>query len=110
MEDKAGWAGWAGWAERLPSSPSCPSSLSCPSGPFLTPSFTSGDPSGTGANVRGFTSTTRPDQTGDGNLADPTVDRFFDRTCLREDVALQVIQVSFQVFRHAVLYPNLPVM
>ncbi|PYR26349.1 MAG: hypothetical protein DMF98_09330, partial [Acidobacteria bacterium] len=50
------------------------------SGPFLTPSFTSGDPSGTGANVRGFTSTTRPDQTGDGNLADPTVDRFFDRS------------------------------
>jgi hypothetical protein len=50
------------------------------SGPFLTPSFTSGDPSGTGANVRGFTSTTRPDQTGDGNLADPTVNRFFDRT------------------------------
>jgi Carboxypeptidase regulatory-like domain/TonB dependent receptor len=49
------------------------------SGPFLTPSFSAGDPSGTGANVRGFTSTTRPDQTGDGNLADPTVDRFFDR-------------------------------
>src|SRR5437867_2050855 len=49
------------------------------SGPFLTPSFTGGDPSGTGANVRGFTSTTRPDQVGDGNVADPTVDHFFDR-------------------------------
>ena len=50
------------------------------SGPFLTPSFTGGDPSGTGANVRGFTSTTRPDEVGDGNLATPTVDRYFDRT------------------------------
>jgi hypothetical protein len=50
------------------------------SGPFLTPSFTGGDPGGIGANVRGFTSTTRPDQTGDGNLAMPTVDRFFDRS------------------------------
>jgi hypothetical protein len=49
------------------------------SGSFLTPSFTGGDPSGTGANVRGFTSTTRPDQVGDGNLDNPTVERFFDR-------------------------------
>ena len=49
------------------------------SGAFLTPFFTGGDPSGTGANVRGFTSTTRPDQAGDGNLANPTVDLFFDR-------------------------------
>jgi hypothetical protein len=49
------------------------------SGPFLTPSFTGGDPSGTGANVRGFTQTTRPDQVGDGNLSNPTVDRYFDR-------------------------------
>jgi hypothetical protein len=49
------------------------------SGSFLTPMFTGGDPSGTGANVRGFTSTTRPDQTGDGNLDNPTVERFFNR-------------------------------
>jgi len=49
------------------------------SGPFLTPSFTGGDPGGIGANVRGFTSTTRPDQVGEGNIASPTVDRFFDR-------------------------------
>jgi hypothetical protein len=49
------------------------------SGSFLTPSFSGGDPSGTGANVRGFTSTTRPDQVGDGNLDNPTVERFFDR-------------------------------
>jgi hypothetical protein len=50
------------------------------SGPFLTPFFTGGDPGGIGANVRGFTSTTRPDQTGSGNLGTPTVDHFFDRT------------------------------
>jgi hypothetical protein len=50
------------------------------SGPFLTPMFSGGDPSGTGANVRGFTSTTRPDQVGDGNLQSPTVERFFDRS------------------------------
>jgi hypothetical protein len=50
------------------------------SGPFLTPFFTGRDPSGTGANSRGFTSTTRPDQVGDGNLSDPTVDRYFDRS------------------------------
>jgi hypothetical protein len=49
------------------------------SGPFLTPNFSGGDPSGTGANVRGFTSTTRPDQVGDGNLDDPTVERYFNR-------------------------------
>ena len=48
------------------------------SGPFLTPFFTGGDPSGTGANVRGFTSTTRPDQAGDGNVANPTENQFFD--------------------------------
>jgi hypothetical protein len=50
------------------------------SGPFLTPFFTGGDPSGTGANVRGFTSTTRPDQVADGNVSDPTVARYFDRS------------------------------
>ena len=49
------------------------------SGPFLTPFFSTGDPSGTGANVRGFTSTERPDAIGDGNLDDPTPDAYFDR-------------------------------
>ena len=29
--------------------------------------------------MRGFTSTTRPDQVGEGNIGNPTVDRFFDR-------------------------------
>jgi hypothetical protein len=50
------------------------------SGPLLTPFFTGGDPGGIGANVRGFTSTTRPDQVGDGNLTNPTADRFFDQS------------------------------
>jgi hypothetical protein len=48
------------------------------SGPFLTPFFSNGDPSGTGANTRGFTATQRPDQIGDGNLDDPTAERWFD--------------------------------
>ena len=41
------------------------------SGPFLTPFFSNGDPSGTGSTVRGFTSTQRPDSVGDGNLDEP---------------------------------------
>jgi hypothetical protein len=49
------------------------------SGPFLTPFFSNGDPSGTGTTTRGFTSTQRPDQTGDGNFDNPTVDAYFDR-------------------------------
>jgi carboxypeptidase family protein len=49
------------------------------SGPFLTPFFSGGDPGGVGADVRGFTSTTRPDQVADGNLSDPTVTSYFDR-------------------------------
>jgi hypothetical protein len=49
------------------------------SGPFLTPSFANGDPSGTGATVRGFTATQRPDRIGDGNLDNPTADAYFDR-------------------------------
>jgi Carboxypeptidase regulatory-like domain len=48
------------------------------SGPFLTPSFSNGDPSGTGANTRGFTATQRPDQIRDGNLGSPTADAWFD--------------------------------
>ncbi len=48
------------------------------SGPFLTPSFSDGDPSGTGTTVRGFTATQRPDQIADANLANPTADAYFD--------------------------------
>ena len=50
------------------------------SGPFLTPSFSNGDPSGTGTTVRGFTATQRPDAVGDGNLSNPTADAYFDRS------------------------------
>jgi hypothetical protein len=50
------------------------------SGPFLTPTFTGTDPSGTGVLVRGVTTTQRPDRTGNGNLSNPTAERFFDRT------------------------------
>jgi hypothetical protein len=49
------------------------------SGPFLTPSFSSGDPSGTGANVRGFTATQRPDQIGDPSVDHPTAAAYFNR-------------------------------
>jgi len=49
------------------------------SGPFLTPFFSNGDPSGTGTTVRGFTATQRPDQIGAGTLANPTADAYFDR-------------------------------
>jgi hypothetical protein len=48
------------------------------SGPYLTPLFSNADPSGTGTTVRGFTATQRPDCTGDGLLANPTADAFFD--------------------------------
>jgi hypothetical protein len=50
------------------------------SGPFLTPSFSNGDPSGTGTTTRGFTATQRPDRVGDGHLENPTADAYFDRT------------------------------
>jgi hypothetical protein len=49
------------------------------SGPFLTPFFSNGDPSGTGTTSRGFTATQRPDRAGDGTLPDPTAERYFDR-------------------------------
>jgi hypothetical protein len=48
------------------------------SGPFLTPSFSNADPSGTGTTVRGFTATQRPDCVGNGQLANPTADKYFD--------------------------------
>jgi hypothetical protein len=47
------------------------------SGPFLTPSFSNADPSGTGANVRGFTATQRPHQIADGNMDNATADAYF---------------------------------
>jgi hypothetical protein len=49
------------------------------SGPFLTPSFSTTDPSGTGATIRGFTATQRPDQISDGNVDNPAVDAYFNR-------------------------------
>src|SRR5262249_13542169 len=52
------------------------------SGPYLTPFYNnSADPSGTGANVRGFTGADRPDfsGTGDGSVANPTADHWLDR-------------------------------
>ncbi len=49
-------------------------------GPYLTPFFSGADPSGTGANVRGVIGTQRPDRIADGNLSDPTRERWFDRS------------------------------
>ncbi|HYM11306.1 MAG TPA: TonB-dependent receptor [Bryobacterales bacterium] len=46
-------------------------------GPFLTATFSGGDPSGTGAPARG---TQRPDAVHDANISSPTADHFFDRT------------------------------
>ncbi len=48
------------------------------SGPFLTPFFSNGDPSGTGTTTRGFTATQRPDQIGDPTQANPTVAQYFN--------------------------------
>ncbi|HKY20364.1 MAG TPA: carboxypeptidase-like regulatory domain-containing protein [Vicinamibacterales bacterium] len=48
------------------------------SGPFLTPLFSNGDPSGTGTTVRGFTATQRPDAVGDGNISNPTAEAYFN--------------------------------
>lgn len=48
-------------------------------GPYLTPTFTGTDPSGTGVLVRGVTTTQRPDRIGNGNLSNPTIDAYFDR-------------------------------
>jgi hypothetical protein len=48
------------------------------SGPFLTPSFSNGDPSGTGTTVRGFTATQRPDCIADGTISSPTADAYFN--------------------------------
>jgi len=48
------------------------------SGPFLTPFFGNADPSGTGAPVRGFNATQRPDCVGNGELSNPTAAAYFD--------------------------------
>ncbi len=48
------------------------------SGSFETAQFSNRDPSGTGATVRGFTATQRPDQIGEGNLSSQTPDRYWD--------------------------------
>jgi hypothetical protein len=45
-------------------------------GPYLTPTFSGGDPSGTNASARG---SMRPDRIGDGNLDTPTASVWFDR-------------------------------
>ncbi len=45
-------------------------------GPYLTPTMSGGDPSGTNGSSRG---TQRPDRVGDGSLANPTADAWFDR-------------------------------
>jgi hypothetical protein len=45
-------------------------------GPFLTPTMSGGDPSGTDGSTRG---TQRPDRVGDGSLANPTADAWLDR-------------------------------
>jgi hypothetical protein len=49
------------------------------SGPYLTPTFTGTDPSGTGVLVRGVTTTQRPDRIANGNLSNPTIDAYFDK-------------------------------
>ncbi len=45
-------------------------------GPYLTATFSGGDPSGTGGDARG---SQRPDAVRNANLPDPTADRYFDR-------------------------------
>lgn len=64
--------------------------LTLQTGPFMTPVFTAGDPSGTNAPRRG---TQRPDRIGNGALDNPTADRWLDRSAFlcpgREPGALQ---------------------
>lgn len=64
--------------------------LTLQSGPFLTPVFAGGDPSGTNAASRGAS---RPDRIGSGTLASPNRDGWVDRSAFvcpgREPGALQ---------------------
>ncbi len=53
--------------------------LTLQTGPYLTPTFSGTDPSGTGVLVRGVTTTQRPDRIGNGNLSNPTADVYFDK-------------------------------
>jgi hypothetical protein len=46
-------------------------------GPYLTPTFSGGDPSGTNASARG---SMRPDRVGAGSLDNPTPTAYFDRS------------------------------
>jgi hypothetical protein len=46
-------------------------------GPYLTPTFTGGDPSGTNAPIRG---SMRPDRVGSGSVSNPTPTFYFDRS------------------------------
>ncbi|MGH9844790.1 MAG: hypothetical protein ACREEM_39230, partial [Blastocatellia bacterium] len=50
------------------------------SGPYLTPTFTGTDPSGTGVLARGVTTTQRPDRVGNGNISNPTIEAYFDKS------------------------------
>jgi len=50
--------------------------LTLQSGPYLTPTMSGGDPSGTNAPNRG---TQRPDRIADGSLSNPTADLWLDR-------------------------------
>ena len=52
------------------------SSLLVQTGPYLTPTFSGGDPSGTNASARG---SMRPDAVSDGNLDNPTASMWFNR-------------------------------
>ena len=45
------------------------------SGPFMTPTFSAGDPSGTGS---GYNRPQHPDRVSDGNLSNPTRDQWMD--------------------------------
>ncbi len=67
------------------------------SGAFLTPTFSGGDPSGTGANRLG---SQRPDLVsgGNGNVANPTAALFFDRnafTCPGQPAAIRSSCAAF---------------
>jgi hypothetical protein len=46
-------------------------------GPYMTPTFSGGDPSGTNASARG---SMRPDRVGSGAMSNPTASAYFDRS------------------------------
>lgn len=67
---------WNRWADAIGGGWHLSTILLIQTGPYLTPTFTGGDPSGTNAPVRG---SMRPDRVGDGNLENPTASLYFDR-------------------------------